>query len=274
MLAVALVVPAAGAHGSSGLARALKSADGQRSSHVPSDFRRHTGRYWTWYGPKGWIDSQGQYDLLITSPVGRDMVHIGVSAAPCYNDPNDYFDAYRAFLKRTGAFYPKPLKSSRYTEVGKVRHLSSDATPYAWVQKVQFEGKKKSGGRRSAARPTSITSTTGPPTAAYSNSRSALHWPTATTARSRRSARSRRRPPPRAVSRRAAHTACAPASFQSRIAGKSSTSRRFFAPVSIITRRSMPIPTPPVGGIPCSSAPRNDSSIGCVSTSPRRSSSA
>jgi hypothetical protein len=41
---------------------------------------------------------------------------------------------------------------------------------------------------------------------------------------------------------------------QSRIAGNSSTSRRLFAPVSSITRRSMPRPTPPVGGMPASSA--------------------
>jgi hypothetical protein len=41
-----------------------------------------------------------------------------------------------------------------------------------------------------------------------------------------------------------------------RIAGKSRTSRSVFAPVSSITRRSIPSPTPPVGGIPCSSACR------------------
>ncbi len=41
---------------------------------------------------------------------------------------------------------------------------------------------------------------------------------------------------------------------QVRIAGNSTTSRRLFAPVSSITRRSIPMPTPPVGGIPCSSA--------------------
>ena len=47
---------------------------------------------------------------------------------------------------------------------------------------------------------------------------------------------------------------------QLRIAGNSSTSRRLWAPVNIITRRSMPRPTPPVGGIPCSSASTNTSS--------------
>ena len=45
-----------------------------------------------------------------------------------------------------------------------------------------------------------------------------------------------------------------------RIAGKRITSRRLFAPVSIITSRSIPTPTPPVGGIPCSSASANASS--------------
>jgi hypothetical protein len=47
---------------------------------------------------------------------------------------------------------------------------------------------------------------------------------------------------------------------QERIAGKRITSRRLRAPVSIITRRSMPRPTPPVGGIPCSSASTKASS--------------
>ena len=41
---------------------------------------------------------------------------------------------------------------------------------------------------------------------------------------------------------------------QSRIAGNSTTSRRLLAPVNSITSRSMPRPTPPVGGIPASSA--------------------
>ena len=54
-----------------------------------------------------------------------------------------------------------------------------------------------------------------------------------------------------------------------RIAGNSSTSRRLSAPVSIITRRSMPRPTPPVGGIPCSSASTKASSKGWASSSPR-----
>ncbi len=41
------------------------------------------------------------------------------------------------------------------------------------------------------------------------------------------------------------------------------------APVSIITSRSMPRPTPPVGGIPCSSASMKTSSKGWASSSPR-----
>ena len=40
----------------------------------------------------------------------------------------------------------------------------------------------------------------------------------------------------------------------SRIAGNSTTSRIDGRPVSSITRRSMPMPMPPVGGIPSSSA--------------------
>ena len=40
----------------------------------------------------------------------------------------------------------------------------------------------------------------------------------------------------------------------SRMAGKSTTSRIVEAPVSIMTSRSMPMPMPPVGGMPRSSA--------------------
>jgi hypothetical protein len=47
---------------------------------------------------------------------------------------------------------------------------------------------------------------------------------------------------------------------QSRIAGNSTTSRIERTPVSTITSRSIPIPIPPVGGIPCSSACTNTSS--------------
>ena len=46
----------------------------------------------------------------------------------------------------------------------------------------------------------------------------------------------------------------------SRKAGKSTTSRMALRPLRSITRRSMPIPMPPVGGIPCSSARTNPSS--------------
>jgi hypothetical protein len=128
------------------LALALPLASASGHGHVPPDFRRHQGTYWTWYGPKPWIDSQGPNDLVITSPVGKDMVHLGVSGAPCYQTPGAYYKDFRAYLKQSGAFYPKPLRSSKYTKVGKVRHLSVDATPYAWVQKVQFKGTKRSGG--------------------------------------------------------------------------------------------------------------------------------
>lgn len=47
-----------------------------------------------------------------------------------------------------------------------------------------------------------------------------------------------------------------------RIVGKRRTSRIAVAPVKSITRRSIPKPQPPVGGIPYSSASMNSSSIG------------
>jgi len=50
--------------------------------------------------------------------------------------------------------------------------------------------------------------------------------------------------------------------------GKSRTSRIDAASVRNITRRSMPIPRPPVGGIPNSKARRKSSSISLASSSP------
>src|ERR1035437_6296898 len=42
--------------------------------------------------------------------------------------------------------------------------------------------------------------------------------------------------------------------------GNKMTSRRLSAPVSIMTSRSIPMPMPPAGGMPCSSASRKSSS--------------
>ena len=52
------------------------------------------------------------------------------------------------------------------------------------------------------------------------------------------------------------------------IAGKSITSLILVHPVNNITNLSIPIPTPPVGGIPCSTAWRKSSSMGWASSSP------
>ena len=54
--------------------------------------------------------------------------------------------------------------------------------------------------------------------------------------------------------------------IQALIAGNRTTSRIDSLPVSNITSRSMPSPTPPAGGMPCSSACRNDSSNGWESS--------
>ena len=56
----------------------------------------------------------------------------------------------------------------------------------------------------------------------------------------------------------------------SRSAGNSTTSRIERRPHSSITSRSMPRPTPPVGGMPCSSAARKGSSNGGASSARRR----
>ena len=48
--------------------------------------------------------------------------------------------------------------------------------------------------------------------------------------------------------------------------GNRITSRMDSAPVSNIVSRSIPMPIPPAGGMPCSSASRNSSSIFCFSS--------
>lgn len=52
------------------------------------------------------------------------------------------------------------------------------------------------------------------------------------------------------------------------IVGNSKTSRIDCASVNSITIRSIPIPKPPVGGIPVSKASKNSSSSGCASSLP------
>jgi len=64
-------------------------------------------------------------------------------------------------------------------------------------------------------------------------------------------------PPPHAVIANArAMTTARRMSVQSRIAGNSTTSRIVRLPVSSITSRSIPMPIPPAGASPCSSACR------------------
>jgi hypothetical protein len=55
-------------------------------------------------------------------------------------------------------------------------------------------------------------------------------------------------------------------SFFGRSNGNKITSRMDSAPVSSIVSRSIPRPKPPAGGMPCSSASKNSSSIFCFSS--------
>src|SRR6185437_19034 len=74
--------------------------------------------------------------------------------------------------------------------------------------------------------------------------------------------------PCRRLSRSLPTGPAAPGRPQSRIAGKRTTSRIEERPVRSMTSRSIPRPTPPVGGMPCSNASRNSSSWGWASSSP------
>ncbi|CAN5625956.1 hypothetical protein BH10ACT11_BH10ACT11_20250 [soil metagenome] len=114
--------------------------------NVPSDFRRHSGPHWTWYGPRNWIDSQGTNDLIVSSPTGVDYLHYGAGGVICQSSPKSYYDQFRPYLKNSGGFYGKKLRNRRYTDVGKIRRLpQSFYGPYGFRQKVEFAGKRPSG---------------------------------------------------------------------------------------------------------------------------------
>lgn len=120
-----------------------------RGQHIPSDFRRHENPYWVWYGPAHWIDSYGQYDLIVSSPTGDDYLHYGASGVICHDTPADYFHYVRGYTKQSGGFYGKQLASSKYTNVGKIRHLPDDYGygPYGYRQLDRWKGQRPSGER-------------------------------------------------------------------------------------------------------------------------------
>jgi hypothetical protein len=119
-----------------------------KGTNVPPNFKRHENPYWVWYGPANWIDSYGQYDLIVSSPTGDDYLHYGASGTVCYPTPGKYFKWVRQYFKQTGGFYGKKLARSGYTKIGKIKHLpQSYYGPYGYRQQTKWKGVRSSGER-------------------------------------------------------------------------------------------------------------------------------
>ncbi|MEI6621690.1 MAG: hypothetical protein WCP28_07275 [Actinomycetes bacterium] len=108
----------------------------------PKGFTRHEITHWTWYGPSGWINSEGANDLYVMSPTGTSFLHYGASAAPCGNPP-DFFAWVRGnYLSAAGAkfdLYSKGLKGARYTKIGLVQTITPNL---AYRETSTFQGKR------------------------------------------------------------------------------------------------------------------------------------
>jgi hypothetical protein len=108
---------------------------------VPSSFVRHENRYWTWYAPKHWVASFGKQGIDITSPTGTKLAGTAhATNGPCPGSTAQYFRQIRNALRQGGNLYPKPLRSARYTSVGRVRNLGGDE-----FQHATFRGTRTSG---------------------------------------------------------------------------------------------------------------------------------
>lgn len=128
------------------LGGAFFAAPALAGQHIPSNFHRHENPYWVWYGPANWVDSYGQNDLIVSSPTGEDYLHYGAGGVICADTPAHFFQQIRAYTKQSNGFYGKTLKSSKYTQVGNVRHLpSSFYGPYGYRQQTKWKGKRSNG---------------------------------------------------------------------------------------------------------------------------------
>lgn len=124
-----------------------KGAEAFRGANIPKNFRRHQNRYWVWFGPKGWIDSYGANDLTVSSPIGRDRLHFGISSVyPCV-EPAQWFAFIRRNARASGDLYSKRLRTSRYTRVGAVRQVNIPGIPFSWKQDNAWTGKRPNGQR-------------------------------------------------------------------------------------------------------------------------------
>lgn len=104
------------------LALAATASAADRSGPVPSNFVKHEGQYWTWYGPADWGASYGAYGITITSPGGNDVVDYGGSSIFCDGTPEQHFKTARRQLKSQIA-----LDKVRFRNVSSVKQKSGAA---------------------------------------------------------------------------------------------------------------------------------------------------
>jgi hypothetical protein len=126
------------------------AAPAQRGNGPPSNFVRHAGAHWTWYGPQGWIDSQGANDLYVGSPTGTLFLHYGASAAPCsypgaYTTIGQFFayvrKGYLAGVHQNYDFYSFGLSGAKFTSKPAPRRIGSNY----YRQVLKFRGRRPNG---------------------------------------------------------------------------------------------------------------------------------
>jgi len=96
-----------------------------RSAAVPAGFVKHAeSRYWTWYGPRGWVGSYGAYGITVSSPTGSWVRDYGASSTFCGSAATwkgraaDHFAAKRAQVKGKA-------KSWKWTSIQKITTIGT-----------------------------------------------------------------------------------------------------------------------------------------------------
>jgi len=128
------------------VAACLVIASAASAATPPGNFKRHEITHWTWYGPKGWVSSEGANDLYISSPTGELFLHYGASGAPCAYPPywtsiGGFFDYVKKGYKQAAGqnfdLYSHGLSSARYTGT-RTRQINSSY----FRQTSTFQGKR------------------------------------------------------------------------------------------------------------------------------------
>ena len=117
------------------------------SGALPKNFVRHQESNWVWYGPKSWFASSGPNDINIASPTGTLWEKFGAGGAVCPNSADEWFTNLRNNYRDTAGngfgLYSKPLKTARFTSIGRIRNLSNATFPQYFRQKNKWVGRKR-----------------------------------------------------------------------------------------------------------------------------------